>query len=354
MMKKTVSLLGLTILIAGFLAAQDVTEDRPVTIPVFAPDSDRFLAAEMQYALSKSPSFFFFDIYGDMFEIPGDLKAPNDSGSDAAVRMAAAVGSIFPITEYLSGMAGVGFVMDNVYMAQSVNFFTGAGLYGHYDPWGIGLGFFGGYYRDSYKELDQGSDGYYRGTIDAQPEQIKDAPRFMIVPKILLSDKIFFLDELGANIGVTEKSDSMSLLSRLAFKALQFGAMRLGINVYYNQYAYNVLLGQRLIGAKFETRYLSIDAGYRQFIDNSGRQFMSNYKDGMYGRIIVKIWPRDTIPIMLSYGLEQTFEMKHFFGLGVSFAPNREWINDLHYELSGVDNMRFIGSNYTSLERYRK
>jgi hypothetical protein len=332
---------------ALFLPAQDVTENRPITIPVFDPNSDRFFGAEFQYALSKSPSFFFFDAYGDLFETPQELKAPNDSSSGGSVRMAAAIGSMFPLNKYLSGMAGVSFVADSVYMAESINFFIGAGLFGHYDPWGIGLRLLGGYYRDSYKELPLNNNGFYSGIREDLPGQITNAARFMIVPRLSLSDKIFFLDEIGANIGVSEKPDEFNILSRLAFKALQIGALRLGINVYYNQYKYNLLLDQRLIGAKFETKYLSIDAGYRQFVNSADNPFVANYEDGMYGRIIVKIFPRNNVPILLSYGFEQTFEVKHFFGLGVSFAPDESWINDYLYEFSGINNMRIIASNYT-------
>jgi hypothetical protein len=154
---------------------------------------------------------------------------------------------------------------------------------------GIGLGLLGGYYRDSYKELPLSNDGFYIGILDKLPRQITNAARFMIVPRLSLSDKIFFLDEIGADISVSEKPDEFDFLSRLAFKALQLGAMRLGINVYYNQCKYNLLLNQRLIGAKFETKYLFIDAGYRQFVNSANNPFVAHYEDGMYGRIIVKI-----------------------------------------------------------------
>jgi hypothetical protein len=291
-------------------------------------------------------------MYGDLFETPSGIKAPNDSSSGGSVRMAAATGAIYPITNYLSWMAGIGFAADGVYMAQSINFFIGAGLFGHYEFWGIdfGLGVLGGYYRDSYKELAISDNGYYHGILDDEPEQITNAARFMIVPKLGLSSKIFFLDEITANFGVSEKADEFSLLSKLAFKAFQIGAARFGINIYYDIYKYNLLLDQRLFGAKFETRYLSVDIGYRQFENISNKPFASNYENGMYGRIIVKIWPKKNIPILLSYSFEYTFETKHFFGIGVSFAPDNTWINDLHYEFSGIENMRFIFSNYTSFE----
>ena len=79
---------------------------------------------------------------------------------------------------------------------------------------------------------------------------------------------------------------------------------------------------------------------------------MSSYKNGPYGRIVVKLKNvlNMGVPIMLSYGFERVFEMKHFFGLGVSFAPDDTWINDYLYEFSGIDNMRITGSNFVRLE----
>jgi hypothetical protein len=135
-MKKITFLVGFLFLTTVSLFAEDVTENRPITIPVFDPNFDRFFGAEFQYALSKSPDFFFFDVYGDLFETPKDIKAPNDSSSDGSARMTSAIGFMFPVNEYLSGMAGVSFVADSTYMAQSVNFFIDTGLFGHYDPWG--------------------------------------------------------------------------------------------------------------------------------------------------------------------------------------------------------------------------
>jgi hypothetical protein len=335
-----------------FLYSKDVTEDRPITIPIFNTYSDRFFGNELHYAFSKSSSFFFLNFYGDLFETPRKIKAPNDSSSGGSVRMAAATGAVYPINNYLSWMAGISFIVDSVYMAQSINFFIGAGLFSHYEFWNIdfGLGVLGGYYRDSYKELAISDDGYYRGNLDNKPGQIKNAARFMIVPKLGLSNKIFFLDELAANFNISKKADEFSLLSRLAFKPFQIGFAKLGINIYYDIYKYNLLLDQKLYGAKFETRYISIDIGYRQFENISNKPFASNYKNGMYGRIIGKIWPKNNIPILLSYSFEHTFGIRHFFGIGVSFAPNNTWINDLHYEFSGLENMRYIFSNYTSFE----
>ena len=264
-MKKFYFLIVIALFSTVFLYSIDFTEDRPITIPIFNTYSDRFFGNEFQYAFSKSPSFFFLNMYGDLFETPNEIKAPNDSSSGGSVRMAAATGAMYPINDYLSWMAGIGFVADSVYMAESVNFFIGAGIYSHYEFWNIdfGLGVLGGYYMDSYKELAISDDRYYRGILDNELGQVTNAARFMMVPKLGLSNKIFFLDELAANFGIYEKADEFSFLSILAFKTFKTGAARFGVNIYYDIYKYNILLDQRLLGAKFETRYLSVDIGYR-------------------------------------------------------------------------------------------
>jgi len=316
---------------AQSIATAGAVEARPVTIPVFNSESDRFFGIEFQNALlrAKSRKFPFISLFVDGFAIPRNLvPLDNSDNLGFVMREAGAIGGMYPIiNEYLSVMGGVAFGHDIVYIAQSGNFFIGAGLFGSYDPWGIGLGVLGGYYRDSYRELVLSDDGFYHGIIDDQPEEITNAARFMIVTRLLLSDKIFFLDDLSANFGFSEKTDAFTFLSRLAFKAFQIGAARLGIDVYCNQYKYNILLDQRLYGARFDSKYLSLDIGYRQFLNTNNNTFVSNYRDGMYGKIIAKIWATwasgPTTILLLSYGFEQTFEMRHFFGIGVQVGPNK-------------------------------
>jgi hypothetical protein len=125
--------------------------------------------------------------------------------------------------------------------------------------------------------------------------------------------------------------------------------MRLGIDLYYTQNKYNLFLEQKSLGAKFETNYLSIEAGYRWFIHSSNNIFLSNYQDGVYGRIIVK-FPFQGVNALLSYSFERTFEMMHYIGLGISL-PLGNWTNDYFYEfgVNSLQNMRFSGANFTSL-----
>ena len=336
-----------------FLYSADVTEDRPISIPVFSPDSDRFFGNEFQWAFSKTDAFWFFNAYGDLFEVPKEAKPPSagTSLSRTAVRFAGATGAMYPIHDHFSLMGGIGFVMEDVYMADSTNFYAGVGLFAHREFWDInfGLGILGGYYRDHHRKIPVSDDGFYRGVLVDQETTVTNAARFMIVPRLGLSDRIFFLDELAANFGVSENIDGFSLLSRLAFKVLQIGAARLGINVYYDIYRYNLLLDQRLFGATFDTRFLSVNFGYRWFDNISGESFANNFRDGIYGRFIAKI-PLANVPILLSYAFEHTFEVRHFFGIGVSFSAGSV-ISNLHYEISGIDNWRFISSNLIAFER---
>jgi hypothetical protein len=347
--------LFLVMLLLGqnFMFADDTAT--PITIPVFNPDSDGFFAAEFQHSLSKSPNFFFFDVYGDLFDVSPELRdsvKKNDSSSGGVVRLASSIGVMYPVWDYVSLIGGISFVMESVHIAQSMNLYAGGGAYAHYDPLGLEFGVFAGYYHNAYKELELGDDGYYTGIIDQIDPTKTNAVRFIMGPQLSLKEKTSFLDNVGGLFNFSERADLTSLLAKIAFKQFQLWALKVGIDVYYTQNNYNMFLKQNLFGARFNTQYLLIDGGYRQFEDNSGRSFMSNYKDGPYGRIVVKLNNilNMGVPIMVSYGFEQVFEMKHFFGLGVSFAPDNSWINDYLYEFSGVDNMRIIGSNYTRLK----
>jgi hypothetical protein len=346
-MKKIVFSLAL-LLLNILLFAENIADITTVSIPVFYPDSDTFFAAEFQNAFSKFPSFFYLDMYGDLIYIPKGAEAVRDIDG-GVVKMAASIGAMIPLGEHLSGIASFSGVGDSPYIVQSFNFFTGGGLFGHYQS--VGLGLFAGYYRDSYQALPEPEDdsGIYRGILDDQPATITNAVRFLVIPKIGLSNKVFFLDEIGALFNISEKFDITNILGKLAFKTLELGAMKLGIDLYYTQSKYNMLLEHKSLGAKFETKYLSIDAGYRWFIHSFNNNFLSNYQDGVYGRIIVKL-PKST---WLSYGFERTFETTHYIGFGVSLSMHDDdWTNDLFYEFSAIQNMRFSMANLTSLERY--
>jgi hypothetical protein len=345
-MKKTTFLLVLLLLSTALFAD---LEDTVVSIPVFKPDSDAVFASRFADCFSQFSGFFYFDAFGELIYIPGGAAAVHDTASsDALARGAASLGAMFPLGNYLSGIASFTLVLDHPYIAQSVNFFTGAGLFGHYSMFGLGL--FAGYYRDYYQELQEDGSGVYRGIIDDQPAEITNAVRFMFIPKIGLNDTIFFLDEIGALFSFTEKSSLSNLLAKLAFSTLELGAMSLGIDLYYEQNKYNLFLEQKSLGAKFETKHLSVEAGYRWFEDGSNNRFLSNYKDGMYARAIVK-FPVGGVNALLSYGFEHSFEVIHFIGLGFSL-PLSGWTNDYFYEFgaNSAQNMRFSGVNLTSLE----
>jgi hypothetical protein len=322
-----------------------------VSIPVFNPDSDGFFAAEFQKRSSLYPNFFYFDAFGELIYIPGAAKAVPSNQHDALARGAASIGVMLPLGNHVSGIASFSFVLDQPYIAQSLNFFTGGGLFGHYNS--LGLGLFAGYYRDHYKELPEPENysSVYRGSLDDQPAAVANAARFLVIPRAGLSDRIFFLDEVGALFNFSGKFSITNILGRLAFSTLKFGAMRLGIDIYYSQNKHNLLLEQKSLGAKFKTNHLSIEAGYRWFTDTSGSLFLSNYQDGAYGRIIVK-FPFQGVNALVSYSFEHVFKLMHYIGFGVSL-PLSDWTNDYFYEFgaNSLQNMRFSAANSTGLKR---
>jgi hypothetical protein len=327
------------------------TGEAVVSIPVFNPDSDAFFAARFQNSFSQFPSFFYFDAFGELIYIPAGAEAVPASSNDALLRGAASIGTMIPFGDYVSGIVSFSLVIDQPYIAQSINFFTGGGLFGHYKSFGLGL--FAGYYRDYYRELPEPENGsVYRGILDDQSASVTDAARFLVIPRIGLSDKIFFLDELGALLNFSEKFDMTNMLGKLAFSTLELWAVRLGIDIYYTQNKYNLFLEQKSFGAKFETKYLSLEAGYRWFMNSANTVFLSNYQDGPYSRVIVK-FPFSGVNVLLSYSFEYTFELTHYIGLGV-VLPLDDWTNDYFYEFgaNNFKNMRFSGANLTSLERY--
>ncbi len=342
-MKKIVFLSVLSLL-STLLFAEDLHE-RPVNIPVYYPYSDALFAASFSNYLEKYPSFFYQDFYGDLISIPDDVDYYGE-----VVRMAASIGSLIPMAENLSGIASVNFALDNVYVAQSMNLFTGAGVLGQYDSYKLGL--LAGYYMDRYQELPERYGTYNTDAIlDDQPASMTNAVRFVIISNIELLDKIPFLNNIGGHLNISEKAEVDNFEGKLSFRRFLFWVLgQVGIDIYYGQNPYNILLEQKLSGAKFETKHISIDVGHRQFVNASSNSFSSNYKDGYYSKFIYKFEP---IPVIISYGFEQTFKTQHFFGVGISFAPDN-WINDFHYEFSDNMDMRFVNSNVTTLERYFK
>jgi hypothetical protein len=338
----------------GLLFADLEGDTAPVTVPVFYPYSDAFFASRFQSATTtvQLPNFFFFDIIGDLLYIPkfAEVKR-NDSSDKSVVRLAGAIGGKMAINDYVTGMAGVSFVMDDIYIANSYNLFAAAGLFAHHNVLGfdLGIGVFGGYYWNAFRQLPEksGEPGIYEGILDDQSPVTTNAARFIVAPKIGMSDTDFFLESLGGTVNVTEDLSTGSILGDLTFKAIQAWLIRLNIDLYYKSNWYNLYMKDRLFGTYFATQYLSIDIGYRWFDPSSGMSFLANYQDGMYAKGIIK-FPAGGVNILLSYGFETTFETMHYIGVGVTL-PLDDWRNDYLYEFAGnsLQNMRFSGSNLT-------
>jgi hypothetical protein len=275
----------------------------------------------------------------------------SDSSGKSVVRLAGAIGGKMVINGYLTGMAGISFVMDDIYIANSYNLFGAAGLFAHHTVFGfdLGLGFFGGYYWNAFRQLPEkvNEPGIYEGILDNQTPVTTNAARFIVAPKIGMSDTEFFLESLGGAVNVTEDLRMGSVLGDLTFKAIQAWLIKLNIDLYYKSNWYNLYMKDRLLGAYFATKYVSIDLGYRWFDPDSEILFLANYRDGIYGKVIVK-FPARGVNILLSYGFETTFETMHFIGIGVTL-PLEGWRNDYLYEFAGnsLQNMRFSGSNLT-------
>jgi hypothetical protein len=350
-MKKTTALLLIVLSLNVSLFAQDKAGEVPVSLANFYPDSDVFFANEFQNAFSKFSSFFFFTAFGDLLYIPDGAKAVKESSSsDTVVRMAASVGGLFPLTDNFSGIASATFVGDSPYIAQSWNLFAGAGVYAHHEVFGteFGLGVFAGYFRDSYQELPKDASGYYTGLIDEQTAEITNAVRFMIAPRIGLSEKVFFLDDLRGSVNISENVDTGSVLGNLAFKKLRAMALNFGMDLYYKQNRYNLFMEDKIFGGKISTRYFSVDVGYRWFINSKDIEFLSNFQDGIYGKFIGRI-PLRSLDLVISYGFERTFDWMHYIGLGVSL-PVEDWTLDYLYEFSG-QNMHISGVNLADLSK---
>jgi hypothetical protein len=349
--------LALTFFFMTSLLFADLEGDTgPVTVPVFYPYSDAFFASRFQSASTtvQLPNFFFFDIIGDLLYIPkfAEVKR-NDSSSKSVVRLASAIGGKMAINDYFTGMAGISFVMDSIYIANSYNLFAAAGLFAHYNvlDFDLGLGVFGGYYWNDFRQLPEkpGEPGMYEGILDNQSPVTTNAARFIIAPKIGMSDTDFFLESLGGTINVTEDLSTGSMLGDLAFKAIQAWLINLNIDLYYKSNWYNLYMKDRLFGAYFATKYVSIDLGYRWFDPASSVSFLENYQDGIYGKAVVKFSaPALGVNILVSYGFETTFETLHYIGIGVTL-PLDGWRNDYLYEFAGnsLQNMHFSGSNVT-------
>jgi hypothetical protein len=326
----------------------------PVTVPVFYPESDTFFSSRYQSAATtvKFPSFFFFDAIGDLLYIPkwAEVKY-NDSSDKSVVRMSAAVGGRFQINEYITAMAGISFVVDSIYIANTWNIYGAGGLLGQYNMFGFdfSLGIFGGYYRNDFRILPEkvNEPGIYEGILDDQTPVTTNAARFIFSPRIGRGDTDFFIDSFGGTVNVTEDLSTGSFLGDLAFKTIKTWLLNLNIDLYYKANKYNLFMKDRLFGASFATQYVAIDIGYRWFEPTSKISFLSNYQDGMYGKIIVK-FPAMGVNMLLSYKFEKTFETMHYIGVGITL-PVEDFRNDYLYEFAGnsLENMKFSASNLT-------
>jgi hypothetical protein len=151
--------LAVTFFVMTSLLFADLEGDTaPVTVPVFYPYSDAFFSSRFQSAVTtlQLPIFFFFDITGDLLYIPKFAEVKYNNSSDkSVVRLAGAVGGKMAINDYFTGMAGISFVMDDIYIANSNNLFAAAGLFAHHNVFGfdLGLGVFGGYYWYAFRLL---------------------------------------------------------------------------------------------------------------------------------------------------------------------------------------------------------
>jgi hypothetical protein len=163
----------------------------------------------------------------------------------------------------------------------------------------IGDYFLGGGIRADYDLVSVGFlFGNYDGSIELQSginhtrtqKAIEDSGfRFSVPVSFGLSERTIFIDKLIADFAF-DNFNLTQLLANLAFTTLNIGTMRLGVNVYYKDEAYNMAATQRMIGASFTTKYLQFDGGYRFFIMKPFPYFeVPPFDDGAYGRIMLKL-----------------------------------------------------------------
>ena len=330
----------------------------PISFPIYSPYSDEFFASNFETSFGRFSNFFFFNIIVDeSLILEGAEAVPENTGGRFFVKRGGfSTGAMFPITRFsdiaLSGLMGGSFVWDHAYMAETSNFFIGAGIFGNHIPFDIGIGFFAGYYRERYSELPMSDDGFFHGSLENKPGDITQSVRLILIPRIGLLDRIFFLDEIGAVLGFSGSGNN-DILARLAFRRFQAWALRVGIDIYHRRGSYNLLLDYNSFGVRFVTRNILINFGHRQFRHNSTNPFLSNFIDGGYGRLVYKFRPRSgRTPILLSYGFEHTFTIRHFFGIGLGLSAS-DAIGDMLFEFSREGPFRFTYNFIYGTERQR-
>ena len=297
-----------------FLVYNNVSADDSLYFPNYSPDSAAFFSSELQNALSIDAKW---NIYATMFvnmygaTVYGQIY---DGGISGLVRFAASVGAIIPAGDYLSLNAFYTHVEDDADTAVTVNYFAGGGLIGNFNLASLGL--FVGYYNNKYTNYEHVYhhtwlyDGYWAWD-EVSSDTISNI-RIALAPKIGLSSYVFFIDNISGYFNFNNEFDMEQWLAKLAFSILQIGATRLGIDLYFKQEPYNIIVEHQTFGASFETEYLKIDAGYRRFINFNDTGI---YKDGVYGRIIGKI-PIKRNYLLLSASIERNINWIPTFGIG--------------------------------------
>ena len=323
-------------------------------IPQYNPDSVAFFASETQNALSIDPKF---NLYASLFSNNYDSGYSNNwnwgSEINNVLRMSVSAGLIVPIWEYISLAGHYSFAWDDADIVESFNYFTGGGIIGH-SPFGS-LGVFTGYYNNSvtnYWHIDgqYDWDPGYRASSSENNDDIK----FAIAPIIDLSSYIFFLDKLGGYFDFNKDLNFSQFLAKLAFSTIQFGASKLGIDLYYKRDIYNMLLDQEKIGASFSIEYLGIDFGYRRFLHKSVQT--SNFQDGIYGRIIGKIPIYDDlvlgtekIYLVLSAAIERNTSWVPTFGIGIDCVGFFQDLIEMGYKNKSLNWNNFAHINCVPL-----
>jgi hypothetical protein len=190
------------------------------------------------------------------------------------------------------------------------NLFGGGGIRANYGM--LSFGFIGGYYT------------YNKGLLfEHNPQEYKFF-KFAVPVSFGLSGRTTFIDKLTGYFGFDTDFDVKQILAELVFIPLRIiGLGKLGIDLYYKNEDYNMILGQQLIGAAFTTKYLQFDGGYRFFTS-----LLYNNRpvaNGPYGRIIVH-WPmsKDSgVAFSLALDcrdIEHSSATKIYFGVGLSFS----------------------------------
>ncbi|MDR1058116.1 MAG: hypothetical protein LBL43_01085 [Treponema sp.] len=294
-------------------------------LPNYTPNSLGFFSSELQNVLSINHrrNYFYASMFCNMY---GTTKHGQEYGGGirGLTRLAGSGGTIIPVWDYLSLAANFTYISDDADIANTDNFFTSGGLIGSYNSFGLGL--FAGYYRDDFTEYTREYDSVWDYWEKIPHERSYSHIKFAIAPVLGLSNYIFFIDKISGSFDLDTAFDIKNILTKIAFSAIQIGASRLGINLYYKQEEYNVIADQQLFGISFETQYIKFDGGYRRFINiaDAGAREIGIYDDGLYGRITGKIplGKKREHWLVLSAAVERSINWIPTFGIGYSIFGN--------------------------------